>query len=77
MYDRDGMSFNSMIVRLKACMHIKDSLAIASFNSMIVRLKDAGRKADDVAKKFQFYDSPIKSSSWPDGALCSSWVSIL
>ena len=54
--------FNSMIVRLK---DVKDSLAIAkavSFNSMIVRLKAPNQRKEMKRGKFQFYDSPIKST---------------
>ena len=37
----NGSSFNSMIVRLKACLSFRSNARIACFNSMIVRLKAA------------------------------------
>ena len=58
-------SFNSMIVRLKAyAKHIMEDSYGTGFNSMIVRLKEyEAARFERAVKRFQFYDSPIKSRS--------------
>ena len=55
--------FNSMIVRLKGICNISVWHMLRGFNSMIVRLKVSITICRVmIATKFQFYDSPIKSS---------------
>ena len=59
-------SFNSMIVRLKACLPSFHDTILSCFNSMIVRLKvPAGACMFVYIVRFQFYDSPIKSGFYP------------
>ena len=57
------MCFNSMIVRLKGIRRHSLSNSRRSFNSMIVRLKGHGGAESRYARRFQFYDSPIKNCS--------------
>ena len=54
--------FNSMIVRLKVSTRCIFASSGTSFNSMIVRLKGFYQQGAFWLWRFQFYDSPIKSS---------------
>ena len=56
--------FNSMIVRLKDFNSEYHKNGLNHFNSMIVRLKEILNLTPHTLVVFQFYDSPIKSSSY-------------